>query len=261
MSMSSVRATLCVSALNSGCATQGQLLLEDVKDRPLDGYGTTGQPDGRLLEWPYTGKNALYYGRDAVALSDAEKSMQVQVCTLDPFPHHSNIASLHTCTDRQCCSATMAMPVLRAPLFSHILYMRWRKVPCSTSVVLGLSLHDTNDDRHVQGPPKAINRTGTRFTPAAAPGAETPSTTDDSPSISSMPGSEALGQEYSILATPSFTPGVEDSPFITWGDIQGTPLRLDPEDDIDVDPAGASGPHFSIAEVRSNISHYFNFGR
>ena len=72
---------------------------------------------------------------------------------------------------------------------------------------------------------------------------ETPSTTDDSPSISSMPGSEALGQEYSILATPSFTPGVEDSPFVTWGDIQGTPLRLDPEDDIEVDPAGASGPN------------------
>lgn len=64
---------------------QGQLLLEDVKDRPLDGYGTTGQPDGRLLEWPYTSKNALYYGRDAVALSDAEKSMQVQVCSLDLF--------------------------------------------------------------------------------------------------------------------------------------------------------------------------------
>ena len=101
----------------------------------------------------------------------------------------------------------------------------------------------------LQGPPKAINRTGTRFTPAATPGAETPSTTDGSPSISSMAGSDALGQEYSILATPSFTPGVEGSPFITWGDIQGTPLRLDPEDDIDVDPAAASGPQFSIAEV------------
>lgn len=64
-----------------------------------------------------------------------------------------------------------------------------------------------------------------------------------------MAGSDVLGQDYSILATPSFTPGVEDSPFITWGDIQGTPLRLDPEDDIEVDAAGASGPQFSIAEV------------
>ena len=48
---------------------------------------------------------------------------------------------------------------------------------------------------------------------------------------------------------PSFTPGVEESPFITWGDLQGTPLRLDPEDDIEVDPAGASGPQFTIREV------------
>ena len=72
-------------------ATQGQLLLEDVKDRPVDGYGTSGQPDGRLLEWPYTDKNALYYGRDAVALSDAEKSMQVQVCGLSCLKSHHDL--------------------------------------------------------------------------------------------------------------------------------------------------------------------------
>ena len=72
---------------------QGQLLLEDIKDRPLDGYGTTGQPNGRLLEWPYVGKNGLYYGRDAVALSDAEKSMQVQVCCITPSLYKSHIRS------------------------------------------------------------------------------------------------------------------------------------------------------------------------
>ena len=102
----------------------------------------------------------------------------------------------------------------------------------------------------LQGPPKAINRTGTRFTPAAVPGAATPSSTDDSPSMASLGGSEAPGQDYSILATPSFTPGVQESPFITWGDLQGTPLRLDPEDDVEVDPAAAPGPQFSIPEVR-----------
>ena len=101
----------------------------------------------------------------------------------------------------------------------------------------------------LQGPPKAINRTGTRFTPTAVPGAATPSSTDDSPSIASLGGSEAPGQDYSILATPSFTPGEQESPFITWGDLQGTPLRLDPEDDVEVDPAAASGPQFSIREV------------
>jgi len=100
----------------------------------------------------------------------------------------------------------------------------------------------------MQGPPKAINMGGTRFTPVAASGVETPSSTNDSPSISII-GSDAPGQDYSILATPSFTPGIEESPFITWGAIQGTPLRLDLEDDIEVDPAGASGPQFEIREV------------
>ena len=63
---------------------QGQLLLEGIKDRPLDGYGTTGQPDGHLLEWPYEDKNALYYGRNHLALTDAEKSQQVQVSNASP---------------------------------------------------------------------------------------------------------------------------------------------------------------------------------
>lgn len=102
----------------------------------------------------------------------------------------------------------------------------------------------------MQGPPKAINRTGTRFTAQGRQSITTPSSTDDSPSISSIGGDgPGQGQDYSILATPSFTPGVEESPFITWGDLQGTPLRLDPEDDIEVDPAGASGPQFTIREV------------
>lgn len=80
---------------------QGQLLLEDVKDRPLDGYGTTGQPEGRLLEWPYTHKNALYYGRDAVALSDAERSQQVQVCSPDwNSPYSRNLHSSQVCSPR-----------------------------------------------------------------------------------------------------------------------------------------------------------------
>ena len=29
---------------------------------------------------------------------------------------------------------------------------------------------------------------------------------------------------------PSFDPGVESTPFMTWGDIEGTPLRIEAED-------------------------------
>lgn len=32
---------------------------------------------------------------------------------------------------------------------------------------------------------------------------------------------------FSYVRTPSPTPGVEESPFMTWGEIEGTPFRLD----------------------------------
>ncbi|KAJ8899165.1 hypothetical protein K2173_011952 [Erythroxylum novogranatense] len=51
---------------------------------------------------------------------------------------------------------------------------------------------------------------------------------------------------YSFVRTPSPAPGVDQSPFITWGEIEGTPLRLDPEDTpIDIGGSG-DGPHFKI---------------
>lgn len=51
---------------------------------------------------------------------------------------------------------------------------------------------------------------------------------------------------YSFVRTPSSAPGVDESPFITWGEIGGTPLRLEPEDTI-IDIGGSGdGPHFKI---------------
>lgn len=75
-------------------------------------------------------------------------------------------------------------------------------------------------------------------------GAETPSSASESEGAAG-----AAGGGYSVLATPSFTPGVEESPFMTWGDLEGTPLRLDPGDDIAVDPGAAQGPHFHVPQV------------
>ncbi|KAL3520731.1 hypothetical protein ACH5RR_018880 [Cinchona calisaya] len=51
---------------------------------------------------------------------------------------------------------------------------------------------------------------------------------------------------YSFVRTPSPAPGVDESPFITWGEIEGTPLRLEPEDTpIDIGGSG-DGPQFKI---------------
>jgi hypothetical protein len=110
---------------------------------------------------------------------------------------------------------------------------------CSTD---GLVQDDNLYVLAIQGRPKQINRTGTRFTATTERG-DTPS----SEGSSTPAASSAAADSYSVLATPSFTPGVEDSPFMTWGELEGTPLRLDPEDDIIVQPA--SGPHFRVPDV------------
>uniref|UniRef100_F1L2C9 ES2-like protein n=1 Tax=Ascaris suum TaxID=6253 RepID=F1L2C9_ASCSU len=50
-----------------------------------------------------------------------------------------------------------------------------------------------------------------------------------------------------LLATPSPAPGVEDSPFMTWGEIEGTPFRLDASD-MPI-TGGDSAPAFKIPDV------------
>ncbi|GMH12015.1 hypothetical protein Nepgr_013856 [Nepenthes gracilis] len=63
----------------------------------------------------------------------------------------------------------------------------------------------------------------------------------------SYEGSERRAENgYSFVRTPSPMPGVDESPFITWGEIDGTPLRLEPED-TPLDIGGSvDGPHFKI---------------
>jgi hypothetical protein len=96
----------------------------------------------------------------------------------------------------------------------------------------------------LQGPPKQINRSGTRLASAGPDRVHIPSNEEPDRSAS-----VAAGADFSVLATPSFTPGVEESPFITWGDLEGTPLRLDADEDFVVNPADAAGPQFRVPEV------------
>ncbi|XP_076106324.1 splicing factor ESS-2 homolog isoform X1 [Mytilus galloprovincialis] len=50
---------------------------------------------------------------------------------------------------------------------------------------------------------------------------------------------------YGFVGTPSPAPGVDESPLMTWGEIEGTPFRLDPADAISATP----GPTFKIPDV------------
>ncbi|XP_062554782.1 splicing factor ESS-2 homolog [Armigeres subalbatus] len=52
---------------------------------------------------------------------------------------------------------------------------------------------------------------------------------------------------FSFVKSPSPCPGVTDSPLFTWGEIEGTPFRLD-GGDTPLHPASA-GPSFRIAET------------
>ena len=112
---------------------------------------------------------------------------------------------------------------------------------------LPLSTKEVSD--LVEGPPKAIAARNTRFRPVTRNGAASPSTSVDTDSMggsvtgSGLSGGHAKGARgggkgYNILSTPSFDPGVDASPIVTWGDIQATPMRIEAED---LPPGGGAG--------------------
>lgn len=49
-----------------------------------------------------------------------------------------------------------------------------------------------------------------------------------------------------LVCTPSPAPGVDESPFMTWGEIEGTPFRLDASD---MTPSFDNAPNFKIPDV------------
>jgi protein DGCR14 len=110
----------------------------------------------------------------------------------------------------------------------------------------------------VQGAPKSINLRGTRFTGTGAPG--------EAPELESVEGPrnavEAVKAHHAAafprLATPSLTPGVEESPFMTWGDLEGTPLRLDLDDDVPVPVHDPQVPQFRIHELPKRDQYVFS---
>jgi protein DGCR14 len=63
-------------------------------------------------------------------------------------------------------------------------------------------------------------------------------------------------QKFSNVVTPSPMPGVDESPLMTWGEIEGTPFRLD-AGDMPVRTADLGGPSFRIPDVplRDKLAH------
>ena len=135
----------------------------------------------------------------------------------------------------------------------------------------GVALSTKELEQRVQGPPKETVARNTRFVKldesggaqvatarVGAGGAGSSGRNRDDPAATVAREMNAAGhvrggaahQGYSMVMTPSPAPGIDDSPFMTWGDIQGTPLRLDMEETpVDIGGwggGGASGGRFHI---------------
>lgn len=60
-----------------------------------------------------------------------------------------------------------------------------------------------------------------------------------------LPSESPQVNGYGFMGTPSPAPGVDESPLMTWGEIESTPFRLDPSDALHTTP----GPTFKIPDV------------
>lgn len=96
----------------------------------------------------------------------------------------------------------------------------------------------------MQGKPKQIRHANTRLPSSAAASTPSPGT----PASGSQPAGFVPSRES--VGTPALAPGVDASPLVTWGALGGTPLRLDDQDDIDLDPSdGRDGPRFRLSQT------------
>lgn len=187
-------------------------LIEDVKrDRITDGYGTSDQPLSTLEGWKYTAKNLLMYNPSdcgEVALTEEEKSVRVKGLTKE-------INRANTRFHGKLMDSRPKEEDTVAVLYA----------PVAGATPIPMSLSDREADKLKRYDLEDLRKTPNQFFVESAKKAE---------------------NGYSFVKTPSPAPGVDESPFITWGEIEGTPLRLETEDTpIGIGGSG-DGPHFKI---------------
>ncbi|GAV74589.1 Es2 domain-containing protein, partial [Cephalotus follicularis] len=198
-----------------GYLTEGEnrgdvMAIEDVKrDRITDGYGTSDQPLSTLEGWKYTAKNLLMYhpaDRGEVPLTEEERAVRFKALTKEI--NRTNTRFHGKMMDSR-------------PKDDGTLEVLYTPIAGSTPMPMA----DRERDKLKKYDLDDLRKTPNAFYVESAKKAE---------------------NGYSFVKTPSPAPGVDESPFITWGEIEGTPLRLDPEETpIDIG-GGGDGPHFRI---------------
>ncbi|KAF8082049.1 hypothetical protein N665_0850s0001 [Sinapis alba] len=196
-------------------------LIEDAKrDRITDGYGTSYQPPSTLDGWKYTAKNLLMYhpaDRGEAQLTEEERAVRLAGLTKEIAKGNTRFQG-KTMDSRP-----------REDGSVEILY---------TPIAGSSPMHVSGRDRDKS---KRYDLDDLRKTP--------------NPFY--VESDKRADNGYSFVRTPSPAPGLDESPFITWGEIEGTPMRLDPED-TPIDIGGsADGPHYNIpsAPARDVTAH------
>ncbi|KAJ4965207.1 hypothetical protein NE237_017056 [Protea cynaroides] len=180
------------------------------RDRITDGFGTSGQRPSTLDGWNYTAKNLLMYNpadRGEVPLTEAEKEVRLKALTKEI--NRTNTRFHGKMMDSRPREEEDTVAVMYAPVAGGTPVPMWdREAERSKKYDLE-DLRKTPNPFYVEANKKSENG-------------------------------------YSYVRTPSPAPGADESPFITWGEIDGTPLRLESED-TPVGIGGSSdGPHFRI---------------
>lgn len=191
----------------------GNLIEDDNKREQIatDGFGTSDQPVSTLEGWKYTAKNLLMYhpaDRGEAPLTLEERAIRLKGMTKE-------ISGANTRFHGKLVDASASMyeedtvAVLYAPVAGAT------PVPVSNRDRDKLKKYDLED----------LKKTPNRFY---------------------VESEKKADNGYNFVKTPSPAPGVDESPFITWGEIEGTPLRLESEDTpIDIGGSG-DGPQFKI---------------
>ncbi|XP_016478622.1 uncharacterized protein LOC107799995 [Nicotiana tabacum] len=187
------------------------MLIEDSKRARVvtDGYGTSDQPVATLEGWKYCAKNLLMYhpaDNGEVALTEEERAERLKGLTKE-------ISKVNTRFHGKMMESQ--------PKEDETVAVLYTPVHGATPVYF----HDRGEDKLKSYDLEDLRKTPNQFFVESGKKAE---------------------NGYSFVKTPSPAPGADESPFITWGEIEGTPLRLEQEDTpIDIGGSGG-GPQYKI---------------
>lgn len=191
----------------------GNNLIEDGKKREksnTDGYGTSDQPVSTLDGWKYTAKNMLMYhpaDRGEAPLTGEDIDLRLKMLTKEISRSNTRFHGKALDSDEVKDDDTVA--VLYAPVAGG--------TPVAISNRFG--------DKMMKYDLEDLRKTPNQFY---------------------VESEKKADNGYNFVKTPSPAPGLDESPFITWGEIEGTPLRLEAEDTpIDIGGSG-NGPQFKI---------------